>query len=312
MSMDTEEGLRTSAGDGSNIYDLGYRGYEGPRLGRRAAVWALVVHSVRTAYGLGRSARAKLVPMGLAAFAILPAIFALGVVVIVSQVGQAGAAIEAISPIRYSSLFPLIGTLVMLFCAAQAPELFGRDQRQGVLPLYFSRAISRSDYALARSLGLVASVLLFVLVPQLILLAGRVLASSDVLESLAVELPSMPAAISGGLLMAALLSFVASAVAAFTPRRSYATAAIIGLFLVPSIVAGLLAELADGALLQAGVLLSPGDVLEGANAALFGVSPDSPAVAAAGHPGEVYLATAGAWIAGSVAVLLRRYGGLDR
>ncbi|CAN5579239.1 hypothetical protein BH24CHL9_BH24CHL9_14640 [soil metagenome] len=183
------------------------------------------------------------------------------VVVIVSQVGQAGAAIEAISPIRYSSLFPLIGTLVMLFCAAQAPELFGRDQRQGVLPLYFSRAISRFDYALARSLGLVASVLLFVLVPQLILLAGRVLASSDVVESLAVELPSMPAAISGGLLMAALLSFVASAVAAFTPRRSYTTAAIIGLFLVPSIVAGLLAELADGPLLQAGVLLSPGDVL---------------------------------------------------
>ncbi|CAN5579277.1 hypothetical protein BH24CHL9_BH24CHL9_14650 [soil metagenome] len=35
-------------------------------------------------------------------------------------------------------------------------------------------------------------------------------------------------------------------------------------------------------------------------------------MAAAGHPGEVYLAAAGAWIAGSVAVLLRRYGGLDR
>ena len=31
----------------------------------------------------------------------------------------------------------------MLFCAAQAPELFGRDQRYGVLPLYFSRALTR-------------------------------------------------------------------------------------------------------------------------------------------------------------------------
>jgi ABC-2 type transport system permease protein len=312
MSGPAVEGARASAGDGSSIYDLGYRGYEGPRLGRRAAVWSLVVHSVRTAYGLGRNARAKLVPVGLAAFAILPAIFALGIVVIVSQVGQAGAAIEAISPIRYSSLFPIIATLVMLFCAAQAPELFGRDQRQGVLPLYFSRAISRSDYALARALGLLVSVLLFVLVPQLILLAGRVLAGSDVLASLAVELPSMPAAIGGGLLMAALFSLSASAVAAFTPRRSYATAAIIGVFLVPSIVASLLTELADGPLLAAGVLFSPGDVLDGVNAYLFGVRPDSPAALASGHPGEVFLAAAGAWIAGSVVVLLRRYQGLDR
>ena len=42
----------------------------------------------------------------------------------------------------------------MLFCAAQAPELFGRDQRHGVLPLYFSRVLTRIDYALARAGGL--------------------------------------------------------------------------------------------------------------------------------------------------------------
>ena len=42
----------------------------------------------------------------------------------------------------------------MLFCAAQAPELFGRDQRYGVLPLYFSRVLTRVDYTLARAGGL--------------------------------------------------------------------------------------------------------------------------------------------------------------
>jgi hypothetical protein len=42
----------------------------------------------------------------------------------------------------------------MLFCAAQAPELFGRDQRYGVLPLYFSRVLTSIDYALARTGGL--------------------------------------------------------------------------------------------------------------------------------------------------------------
>ena len=48
----------------------------------------------------------------------------------------------------------------MLFCAAQAPELFGRDQRYGVLPLYFSRALTRTDYALAKVGGLMAALFL--------------------------------------------------------------------------------------------------------------------------------------------------------
>ena len=50
----------------------------------------------------------------------------------------------------------------MLFCAAQAPELFGRDQRYGVLPLYFSRVLTRLDYALARTGGLFLAVLLVI------------------------------------------------------------------------------------------------------------------------------------------------------
>ncbi len=37
-----------------------------------------------------------------------------------------------------------------IFLAAQAPELLSRDQRYQVLPLYFSRPIGRSDYALAK------------------------------------------------------------------------------------------------------------------------------------------------------------------
>lgn len=290
-----------------SIYDLGYRGYEGPRLGRRSAVVSLLTHSVRTAYGLGRGARSKLVPMGLALFAILPSLLALGIVALVSQVGQAGEAIEAISPIRYSTLFPIIATLVMLFCASQAPELFGRDQRAGVLPLYFSRSVSRVDYAVARLLGLVVSLLVLVLLPQLLLFLGRVLAATDPLEGLAEELPQLPAAIAVALLVVALFASVAAAIAALTPRRSYATTAVIAMFIVPTIIAQLLAELAGGPLALVAVLLSPGEVLEGINAFLFGVSADSPAVQAADLDGWAYVASAAAWIAGAVGLLIRRY-----
>ena len=290
-----------------NIYDLGYRGYEGQRLGRRGAIGALLTHSLRTAYGLGRGARSKLVPMGLAVFAILPALLALGIVALVSQVGQAGEAIEAISPIRYSTIFPLTATLVMLFCAAQAPELFGRDQRAGVLPLYFTRAVSRDDYAIARLLGLLTGVAVLVLAPQLILFLGRVLAALDPFEGLRDELPSLPAVFAVAVLSVGVFGSVAAAVAASTPRRSYATAAIIAVFVVPTIVAQLLAELASGPIAQIAVLLSPGEVLEGVNAVLFDVRSDSDAVLAAGLDGWAYVAAAAAWMVGAIVMLLRRY-----
>src|SRR6187455_2179044 len=85
---------------GGSIYDLGYRGYEGPRLGRRGAVVALLTHSLRTAYGLGRGARSKIMPVGLVLLALLPSLLALGIIALISQLGDAGEAMEAISPVR--------------------------------------------------------------------------------------------------------------------------------------------------------------------------------------------------------------------
>ncbi|HTI30486.1 MAG TPA: ABC transporter permease, partial [Methylomirabilota bacterium] len=53
------------------IYDLGYRGYDGPRLGRRAAFATLFWASLRACFGLGRSGRSKVVPWGLSAIMIV-------------------------------------------------------------------------------------------------------------------------------------------------------------------------------------------------------------------------------------------------
>ena len=48
-----------------SIYDLGYRRYEGPRLGRAHAVRSLFAHSLRSSYGIGRGGRAKIAPIAL-------------------------------------------------------------------------------------------------------------------------------------------------------------------------------------------------------------------------------------------------------
>ena len=307
-------GGRGRSDRGGSIYDLGYRGYEGPRLGRRAAVLALLLHTLRTAYGLGRNARSKIMPVGLVVLAVLPALLAIGVLVLFAQFApalEAAGALEALQPIRYATMFPFTATLVFLFCAAQAPELFGRDQLAGVLPLYFSRAVSRSDYAMARLLGLFVALLVLVLSPQIILFIGRVLVADDLGGGVGEELAELPAAITGALVIAAAVGSISAAIAALTPRRSYATVAIVAIFLIPTVFAALLVVLETDTVGQLAVLLSPADVLDGVNAYLFDVQPDNETVRDAGLDYGVYVIAAAAWIVGSLAVLLTRYRRLD-
>ena len=225
-----------------SIYDIGYRGYEGPRLGRAHAIRSLFTHSLRTAYGIGRGGRAKIAPFVFGGLAVLPALAIVGVMTLAARFG-AGERFVDQSPIRYDTYFSTISTVIVLFCAAQAPELFGRDQRHGVLSLYFARALRRPDYALARIGGFVAALLFLELFPQLILFLGRALLSPDVVAAVGADLPSVPPILAQGILAAALLGGLAMAVSAFTPRRAYATAGIIALFTIPGIVASVISGL---------------------------------------------------------------------
>ena len=56
------------------VYDLGFRRYEGPREGRRRAVLAVYKDGLRTAAGLGRGGRAKVVPWLFVGASLIPAL----------------------------------------------------------------------------------------------------------------------------------------------------------------------------------------------------------------------------------------------
>ena len=297
-------GIQPSAG---SIYDLGYRHYDGPRLGRRHVLTALLIYTLRTTYGIGRGGRAKIIPFGLAAMGVVPAVIALAILVLARQAGEAGELLEEASPLRYDTLYGAIAQLVFLFCAAQAPELLGKDQRFHVLSLYFSRALARSDYVIARVGGFAIAVLLLVLTPQAIVFFGRVLSAPDVVAELGDNLPVLPAIIGQGLLTAGLLGAIAVTVSAFTPRRAYATAAIIAVIVVPPIIAQLADEITRPELARWAVLASAQDVLNATNAWLFDVQPDSDAVISAALSPEIYLATAVGAILVLGAILVRRY-----
>ena len=150
----------------------------------------------------------------------LPALLAVGITALARQAGAADLLDEA-NPIRHDTYWSLTSTLVMLFCAAQAPELFGRDQRYGVLPLYFSRVLTRVDYALARAGGLFIAILIMTVVPQLVLTIGAILAAADPLTGLGKELPEIPRYLTVCVLGSGVFAGVSAVVASCTPRRAY-------------------------------------------------------------------------------------------
>jgi ABC-2 type transport system permease protein len=297
----------TASGPGGSIYDLGYQSYVGPRLGRRSAVRALFTQTIRWCFGIGRGGRAKIAPFTLAAIAILPAVLAVGFAAIAAQAGPAGEQIENASPIRYDSYHNLISVLIMLFCAAQAPELFGRDQRYGVLPLYFSRALTRVDYSLAKVIGLMVALFAVNFVPYLILFLGRVFVAPDPATGLADEIAAVPRFVLQSLLVAGLLGGIASLIAAWTPRRAYATAAIIAVFIIPPVIVAIIADQAGQDLARALILLSPADILDGTNAVFFGSIPDSSVVASVDLPDWAFVAVAVIGIIATIGLTVRRY-----
>ncbi len=290
---------------GGSIYDLGYRGYQGIRLGRRHAVASLVRQSFRQSWGLGRPGRAKIVPIGLAAIATVPAVVALGVAALAGQLG-AGEMVDAASPIRYETYYSLIAQVVFLFAAAQAPELLARDQRHRVLALFFSRAIRREDYALGKLMALGLAMLLLVLFPQVLIFVGRVLLASDIPAAIGTDAPRLAPILGQAVLTAWLLASLSLALAAFTPRRAYATAAIFAAVLVPLVAVATIGELSGGDLAAAASLLSPADILEGANAFVYGHARAGPTGADLASIAYVAAAIAMALVATGVLVLRYR------
>jgi ABC-2 type transport system permease protein len=290
-----------------SIYDLGYRGYDGPRFGRASVALGLLRQTLKEAFGIGRGGRAKVAPFTLLILNTLPALLAVGITALARQAGAAEA-LDAANPIRHDTYWSLTSTLVMLFCAAQAPELFGRDQRYGVLPLYFSRVLTRVDYALARTGGLFIAIVIVTVAPQLLLSVGAILAAADPVSGLSEELPEIPRYLTVCLLGSWVFAGVSAVVASYTPRRAYSVASIIALFIVPPIVVGIIAALSVPDVARVLLLASPSDVVDGVNGAIYGpLRIGGETIVLASLDGWVYFATAIAFVIVSLAIVVRRY-----
>ena len=285
-----------------SIYDLGYRRYEGPRLGRRHAVEALFVYSLRAVFGLGRSGRAKIAPLVLGGLIALPAVFSVGVGAL------AGGEASRFNPITLEGYLPFVQTLLVFFVAAQAPELLVRDQRHRVLTLYFSRALERIDYVAAKYLALLTAIALVFALPQVLLLLGLLFATPSLSDGLASIVPLLGPVVGRTIVVSALLAGVGLVASAFTVRRAFAAGAIIAAFLVLSGVVTVLVNRVglDGPLALV-ALADPFALMDGVSALLFDVEPVTPAILRSDLPVWAFAASAVAVSLACPLILLLRY-----
>ncbi|HEY0717894.1 MAG TPA: ABC transporter permease [Streptosporangiaceae bacterium] len=273
------------------IHDLGYQRYAGDRYGRAAVVRTLAVYSLRSAFGLGRGARAKIVPVAVFALMSLPA------VVNAYVVARGGARAFPYDTYSYS----LRVVLMTIFIAAQAPELVSRDLRHRVLPLYFARPLRPADYPLAKLAALVTACLIVLDVPVLLLYVGTIIGvhgpgavwhqTTDLLPGLAV-----------GVAWSVVLAPIGLAIASSSGRRAFAAGGVASFFFLTWVLSQVLGPLAT----RSSGLVSPFTLLDGVRLWLGGTTPGA-VPAPGGTWGTGYLLLLLALVAGSVAELVTRY-----
>jgi ABC-2 type transport system permease protein len=296
----TIEPMTASPDSAGAIYDIGYRRYAGPRLGRRGAIGAIVAAGLRAAFGLGRSGRSKILPWGLVVLASIPAAVAVAIRVLVGDL------VELYS---YENYLWGIGALLPIFVAAQAPELVVNDMRHSVLPLYFSRPISRLDYVGAKLAALALALLSLTLFPIILLFSGRVLAAEDVLGALGDEIGALPAIAGSGAIHAVVLASIGLAICSLAGRRAYAAGAVLAVFLIWGVVSGTF-QGQGGTLETIAPFANPLAVLDGTREWLFGGSVADSPVGASTVALPVYGAASMALAALSWMVLALRYRGI--
>jgi ABC-2 type transport system permease protein len=278
------------------IHDIGYRHFDGERRGRSYLRRSLYIDSLKGAYGLGRSARYKVMPMILLALMCLPA----GVIVAITAVTNSDELVG-----DYTSYILTLQLVVLIFLASQAPATVSRDLRFGVMSLYFSRPLERGDYVAAKYVAMVSALFLLTVAPLTIMFAGALVVGLSITE----QIPDYLRALAGAGLLSLILGGIGLAIAAVTPRRGFAVAAIIAVLLVLAGVQGVLQELAiaEG---FAGApyfgLLSPFTLVQGLQSSLLGAT--SPLPSPPGATGAlVFSAVALLVLASPLVVLLLRY-----
>ncbi|GAA2880578.1 membrane protein [Actinoplanes cyaneus] len=274
------------------IHDIGYQRYTGPRLGRGAGIGALYVHGLRAAFGLGRSAKAKIFPWLVASVALLVAVI---VAAIKSQFSE--------FTFSYVDLDDQLSWMIIFFVAILAPTLVSRDLRSNTLPLYFSRPLRAADYVAAKFLAMVTAVWLLLGVPQFIMFLGAAFTTKTGFKGVWHEIQDLVPAWGYSLLWALLFTSIGLLIASLTGKQAFAAGGIVAVFLMTTPVVAVLAQLPSTTANHLAGLTSPITLINGVGSWAL----DGSIGFDIGRYGPIYAIEAFCLIVACLLLLLARY-----
>jgi hypothetical protein len=180
------------------------------------------MNGVRTALGIGRGWGSKALPVSLFVAVMVPAIG----ISIFSAVGLQG------DFPGHDGYYQIISTFLVIFSAIIAPELLCPDRRDGVISLYLVRPLTTADYVAGHWLAFLSVTLALVYLGQVVLFIGFVLGADEPWDYIRDNWLDVPRFLLAGLVVAVFTTTIPLAVSAFTTRRAYAAAFVIGLFII--------------------------------------------------------------------------------
>lgn len=217
------------------IFDRGYRTYDGPRRGRTGAITSLIGYSMKRAMGIRKSWTAKILPFMLYLAITIPLVVQIGITAIVPDAGFAS----------YSAYLAGIFLTVGVFVGTAAPEMICVDRHERTLPLYFARSITRGDYVLAKIIAMVLLTMTMTVIPSILLWLGRQLVAKSVGTAMRENIGDLGRVIFAGAMIALVLSAIGLAVSSLTNRKGVAITLIIFLFVVVTAMANVGIEVLD-------------------------------------------------------------------
>jgi ABC-2 type transport system permease protein len=227
------------------VFDIGYQHYAGAREGPGRARRAVYKDGLRTALGLGRGPRAKILPwffIGvLAAIALVMALVAGAA----ERLGGPGTA-ERVNLPSHSDFYGIASIITFVFAAVVGPELLCPDRRNGVINLYHVRPLTGTDYVASRWAAFLTVMVAACWLPQVILFLGLSMGDPKPLEYLRLHWLDVPRFLLAGAAMATYATTLALLAASFTTRRAYASVFLVGLFVITTPFTAGVAQEIDG------------------------------------------------------------------
>lgn len=213
------------------VFDTGYQRYAGQREGRGRSRRAVYDDGIRASLGMGRGARAKILPWVFISFLSVVGLIMALVAGAVNRFAGAGMA-EQLNIPSHSDYNGIASIIMFVFAAIVGPELLCRDRREGVINLYLVRPLSGSDYIIARWAAFLTVMTTAAWLPQVILFLGLSMSDAQSMQYLKLHWLDVPRFLAAGFAMAVYTTTLALLTASFTSRRAYASVFLVGLFAI--------------------------------------------------------------------------------